>query len=295
MNKDQERAWKASEKEAAGARKTLLQETASDVIAALKRARENIIQILAGAPSDYQTWHLTELQKEIDRVLSSFSNSAGQTVSAAASKGWTVAAESIDRAISVSGISAVMPRIDSGQLMGISSFMVERIKDVSTVTASKMRLEVGLTMIGSQSINDTIDRVAQIMDTTDVARVKTIVGTGLSSVWSVARDTRSMQSEEVGVEMEKIWRRSGKIHSRLTHDLADGQRVPAADNFNIGGVSMRHPHDPAAPAKEIINCGCIALYRPKGVRSALADKRPFTAQEIALNPYKAEISDAVTK
>ena len=123
-------------------------------------------------------------------------------------------------------------------------------------------------------------------------RATTIVRTELGRVYSVAADERAGQATAAGVGMDKVWRRSGKLRPRLTHALADGQRVAADQPFTIGGVKMQHPHDPAAPASETINCGCVALYRPRDWAQTLPDHRPFTAQELDRYPKLADMEEA---
>lgn len=290
MNKEQARAWKAAEREAQQGRKRLLEQTRTEVVELLKKAKDDITLVLAGTPTDYQQWHLTELQKEIGRVLGDFGKNAGQTVSTAAGKAWDGGIAAIDKPLAAAGIEVMLPHLDAGQLMGMRAFMVDRIEDVSSVAASKIKAELGLAMIGSQSVHDTIGKVGDILSDGSRARATTIVRTELSRAWAVASHERASQSEAAGVAMDKVWRRSGKIHSRLAHDLADGRRVPLNEAFLINGHSLQHPHDPKAPASETINCGCICLYRPRDTPGTLPDKRPFTAQELALNPNKAQMA-----
>lgn len=294
MTKAEERAWKKAEKAAQAERIKLLEETRAEVVTLLRQARDDITLVLAGAPTDYQQWHLTELQKEIDRVLGDLGQRSGNVLSTAAGKAWEGGVAAIDSQFSAVSIKAILPHLDTGQLMGIRAFMVDRIKDVSTVAASKIRQEIGLTMIGSQTIPEAIAKVAIHLGETSTSRASTIVRDNLSSAWAMASDERSQQSVEAGVEMDKIWRRSGKIHSRLAHDLADGRRIPINEAFMINGHKIRYPHDPKAPASEIINCGCICLYRPRNTPGTLPDKRPFSAEEIALNPNKAQIESGGT-
>jgi hypothetical protein len=61
--------------------------------------------------------------------------------------------------------------------------------------------------------------------------------------------------------------------------------------FIINGVEMMHPHDPKAPAAEIINCGCRALYRPRDWKTAQPDHMPYTGSERTAHP----ILDAAAK
>lgn len=46
---------------------------------------------------------------------------------------------------------------------------------------------------------------------------------------------------------------------RPTHAAADGQTVPAYATFDVGGVPMLYPGDPAAPPRETANCRCVIV------------------------------------
>lgn len=288
MNKDQERRWKEQERAAQAERKKLLDDTHDDIVALLRRAQGDIALTLASAPSDYQQWRLNALNLEVDRLLGIFGDQAGDVLSNAAGEAWAGGLAAIDKPFSAAGIEMVLPVIDSTQLQAMRTFMVDRIKDVGVQAAQKIKSEIGLALIGIQDIAQTIQKVGSIMGESSVSRVTTIVGDNLSRAWATASFDRAMQSDAAGVEMEKIWRRSGKIHSRLAHDLNDGVRKPINEPFVINGHKIMYPKDPKAPIEESINCGCVCLYRPVGMSATLADKRPFTAQELALNPNKAQ-------
>jgi hypothetical protein len=289
MNKDQERRWKDQERASQAERKKLLDDTHDDIVALLRRAKREIALTLASAPYDYQQWRLNALNLEVERLLGIFGDQAGDVLSKAAGEAWAGGIAAIDKPFTAAGIEMVLPVIDSTQLQAMRTFMIDRIKDVGVAAAQKIKSEIGLAMIGVQDISQTIDKVADIMGESSRSRVTTIVGDNLSRAWATASFDRAMQSVAAGVEMEKIWRRSGKIHSRLAHDLTDGVRKPIREPFMINGHKIMHPKDPKAPIEESINCGCVCLYRPVGMSSTLADKPPFSAQELALNPNKAQI------
>lgn len=290
MNKDQERHWKEQERAAQAERKKLLDDTHDDIVALLRRAQGDIALALASAPSDYQQWRLNALNLEVDRLLGIFGDQAGEVLSNAAGEAWAGGLAAIDKPFSAAGIEMVLPVIDSTQLQAMRTFMVDRIKDVGVQAAQKIKSEIGQALIGIQDIAQTIQKVGSIMGESSVSRVTTIVGDNLSRAWATASFDRAMQSDVVGVEMEKIWRRSGKIHSRLAHDLTDGVRKPINEPFVINGHKIMYPKDPKAPIEESINCGCVCLYRPVGMSATLADKRPFSARELELNPNKAQIA-----
>lgn len=286
----QEKAWGKAERSIHAERIRLMESTRKEVFTLLKKARDDIVLVLAGTPSDYQAWHLSELQKEIDRILSALRQNSSRVASEAINQAWAGGIAAIDTPLSAIGIQASFPHLDVSQLMAMRVFMVDRINDISVVAAGRIRSEIGLASIGSQSINDTIARVSVILGEGSKARATTIVRTELSRAWAWASHERALQSAGIGVEMDKVWRRSGKVLSRISHDMADGQRVPVEKKFTIGGVKMRFPHDPKAPAAEVINCGCIALYRPRHMKATLPDARPFTAEEINANPIKADMA-----
>jgi hypothetical protein len=137
-------------------------------------------------------------------------------------------------------------------------------------------------------------------------RAIAIVRTELGRAFATASQLRSEQAAEYLPNLKKQWRRSGKIHSRRKHDLTDGQVRPVDQPFILGtghvsdpaasgGIRIMHPHDPAAPPSETINCGCISLPYMESWKDAglLTDpgKRPFSAEEIRLNPVKQELAE----
>lgn len=60
--------------------------------------------------------------------------------------------------------------------------------------------------------------------------------------------------------LEKVWLASMDARTRDSHFAADGQRVPLAGSFIVGGFPGRYPGDPLLPAKERIQCRCTVLY-----------------------------------
>lgn len=66
-----------------------------------------------------------------------------------------------------------------------------------------------------------------------------------------------------GIDMVKEWGSTEDSRTRPSHASADGQRVEMDEAFQVGSASLMYPGDPAGPAKEIINCRCVVLYRPR--------------------------------
>jgi len=294
------KAFRQAQKEILKERTALLRDTRAEVVLHLEDALEEIQVVLARAPADYQHWDVKALQKEINLALATYGERSAAVLSAASVKAWEIGVATVDKPLAAAGIgiSANLSTIDTRQLMSMRAFMTDRIKDVGAAGSRQINTELGLVMIGAQTPSDAITRVSDILGDPSRVRATTIVRTELGRAYAVAAQERLVQAGEKVPGLKKQWRRSGKIHSRLSHDAADGQIKEIAEPFAIwsktGQVKMMHPHDPAAPASETINCGCVALPFMESWNVATPGKKPFSEEEIRLNPTKREIANAKT-
>lgn len=60
--------------------------------------------------------------------------------------------------------------------------------------------------------------------------------------------------------VEKVWRATNDARTRPTHVEADDQVRRMGEAFVVGGVRMDAPHDPSAPAGEVVNCRCYVEF-----------------------------------
>ena len=165
----------------------------------------------------------------------------------------------IDAPLSAAGvrIDGLVPVLDTRQLIAMRAFMTDRIKDVGIQAANKINTELGLVVLGAQPQTNAVTRVTAILGETSRARAITIVRTELSRVYGTASQERLTQAVAVVPGLKKQWRRSGKVHSRITHDLADGTVVDVGQPFRLGnGVKLMYPHDPNADFSEVAGCQC---------------------------------------
>lgn len=66
-------------------------------------------------------------------------------------------------------------------------------------------------------------------------------------------------------EIERIdvrWQHNLSENARADHQAMDGTVIQLGETFNVDGVAMEYPHDPAGGAENNIGCRCIAVYRP---------------------------------
>ncbi|TXT23890.1 MAG: hypothetical protein FD134_1859 [Gallionellaceae bacterium] len=259
------------------ARTALLRDTRAEIVRLLKLAAERIALILAGQPSDYQLWALSQLQRDIARILGEFGESGQAVVSVAADRAWQGGIALVDGPVrSLEGGARIVASLgspDAAQLDAMRHFMTGRIKDISLEAANRINSELGLAAIGAQSPGDAITSVNRILGGGARERAATIVRTELGRVFSAASYARMQQAVAGGANIRKKWIKSGKVHSRPGHDAIHGVILPVDEPFRVADKhgeihDLRYPHDPKAPAAETINCGCVCTPTASGFEGA---------------------------
>ncbi len=259
----------------------------------LDDAAKAIRATLERQPSDYKRWYLAQLAGEVDREMNRFGQAAASAAADAAGQARQAGIDLVDVPIRAGlavepanqvglQLMGALPAIDQEQLLAMQTFMVDRLKGVSTDTAGKIRSDLGLVVMGVQTPEEAVASVGRVVEG-GRARATTIVRTEVGRAYSVAAQERQAQATDLLPGLRKQWRRSGKRHSRVTHDLADGQIRKVAEPFDVGGKAIMHPRDPKAPVGETINCGCESLPMMASWEVTHPEAKPHTPDELA-NP-----------
>lgn len=263
----------------------IVADTEAEIVRMLGRATDELRRIIAGQPSDYQTWSLPNLQRSINRVAADLGIDLAAVVSDSAAAAWAAGIEQVDAPLQAAGVSIAgrLQAIDTRQLMAMRTFLTGRMKDVALESVNKVNTELGLVIIGAQTPADAAGKVEALVGG-GRQRAVTIVRTEVGTAYAHAAQERQAQAAEAlrqpngKTPLKKQWRRSGKLHSRPSHDLADGQIAEVDTPFKVGGEDILYPRDPKAPAKHRINCGCTSL--------------PYMDSWEVLHPGDVPISDA---
>jgi hypothetical protein len=231
------------------------------ILELLTLAVSNITDILNSQPSDYQQWFLPQIEQQIYPLLDNFALTASTVFKEAATTAAAAGAAMFDKPLLASGVQlwGVTPLVVPEQIAAIAEFGGTRLVDISTKAKLMINSELGLTMIGTQTSHEAVSKIASYLQDTPRHRIKTIVKTEMSRAYAISGEKRFSQLATSFPDLQKEWRKSGKFHARESHTAAHKQRVPYKSFFIIGGIKMRHPHDPSAPAKEVINCGCTMV------------------------------------
>jgi hypothetical protein len=83
---------------------------------------------------------------------------------------------------------------------------------------------------------------------------------------SAAQFGQSAAAESTGLQFRKYWvdardERTRTDHIKAGKDSRD-EVVMRSEPFNVGGEALMFPGDPSGSAEQIINCRCVAVYRP---------------------------------
>ncbi len=276
--------FKAAQREVIKQRTAIQRETAKEITRLLKVSLDKVTAALAAQPSDYQQWALPPLKQSIQRTLHELSAKASAAGEQGMVDAWGAGKDVVDAPLTAGGINlqGIAQSMDTRQLFAMREFMTVRIQDISVKAMNRINSELGLIITGIQSPSEAVGNIAWVLNETSRRRAMTIVRTELGRAFSVASHERSVQAKDILPGLKKQWRRSGKTHSRPAHDAADGQIQEVDKPFTLGnGIQLLHPLDPAAPASETINCGCVALDYMAHWEMSQPGAKPFSADELA--------------
>lgn len=297
-DRDRERRLRRERSAAAKALPRIQRDTAGEVRRLLERARKDVQAAIAeAAPASYQALSLRALERSVDEALAAFGRDAGAAAAAGQRRAWTAGVETVDRPLSAAlsldaapvDLSAILPEVDTGQLEAMREFLTTKMRAVGTDLADRINTELGLTVIGSRNVSDAIGAVQRLTGS-GRKRAFTVVRTEVGRAYSVAGQARMAQAAEMVPGLKKQWRRSGKVHSRLTHDLADGQVQRVDEPFRVSGGRLMFPRDPAGPPGETINCGCQSLPWMEHWDVRTPGRLDYTPEELALDPRKRDLA-----
>lgn len=281
-----------AERKAQLARAAAIQaETHRAILGYLEEAATQIAAELAASPSDFARWRLEALRVQVRTAAETWSRSATDVLTSGLDRSWSAGSDLIVEPLAAAGIriAGLLPALDPRILTAIKAFQVDKIREISASVIARVNTELTQAIIGVQSPWQAAEKVSTIMEAPG-SRTLQIVRTELGTVYSEAGQQRMEQAVKAGVAgLQKLWRASGKLHPRITHELADGQIVDVDKPFIVGGVEIPKPRDPSIPPGERINCGCSSLPHMSHWRVSTPGTRVYSAEEVAASPIKGEV------
>lgn len=170
------------------------------------------------------------------------------------------------------------------RMMGVSATL---IKEASDQTAQNIINKIILGSVEDKQRFEVIEEIIGELDGNRLGfktlnqRAWAIYRTESARMQAIAREMQMQQILQLFPKAQKVWYHgvmSGTVVSggkeyeigkgqtpRPGHVRLDGEHIPYNEQFinPVTNDQLRYPHDPLAPATEVINCGCAhTLYMP---------------------------------
>lgn len=153
-----------------------------------------------------------------------------------------------------------------------------RLADVPLEVGRRLDAALTLGINSGEGIPSLAERVQEIFSLTGTLhwsnRATVVARTEAIGALNAGRqDAFLAVAEETGDPLEKLWLATEDSRTRPTHQVADGQRVPVASPFIVGGFELRFPGDPLGPPQEVIQCRCTQLLVEPGEFVDFSDRQ----------------------
>lgn len=130
------------------------------------------------------------------------------------------------------------------------------IVDIGNDTWGDIRRSLVEGMQDGEGIPELRDRITGITEfeharAERIARTEVIGAVNAGSIGQV---------RAANMQTEKTWLATNDLRTRPSHAAVNGVTIDLAQSFNVSGWPMDRPHDPSAPAEEIIECRCTLTF-----------------------------------
>lgn len=140
----------------------------------------------------------------------------------------------------------------------------EHVVLITDETREQLRDTISAAIASGAGIDETAEAIGGLYAGFNEGRSLTIARTETAQAMGRGkRDHAIEDARRFGWDMERTWHAAFAENTRPTHAAVHGQTVGLHTPYTVGGHSLAHPCDPNGPAKEVVNCRCIELYRIK--------------------------------
>jgi hypothetical protein len=231
------------------------------IIRLLENLQSQVIDELGRAAiGSWDAYHLRQVANSIQWQINDFRHAADSQITSNINDAWKIGQVLVDAPLATQGIYVGF-HISTSVLEALRDFAFHKIDGLSTAAWDKIRGELTIGILGQKTPQQVADAIGRNLTEPSIFksiadRAEVITQTEMGRTFSTAAEIRMEEAGKYVDGLEKQWRHVGhpKV-PRATHLAADGQIVPVDQPFNIGGVEMMYPRDPAAPLDEVINCG----------------------------------------
>lgn len=131
------------------------------------------------------------------------------------------------------------------------------------VIRKRLQAELALAAVLGESQRKLIARIRKVTGQAE-NQARRVAQTERTRVQSQARWQVGQEAAAMGVRVVNEWS-ARMVNTRDSHAALDGVKKPQGEPFyTIWGNTLRYPGDPAAPAREVINCHCVLVPDVEG-------------------------------
>ena len=156
-------------------------------------------------------------------------------------------------------LSSFLALFGHSQLRYLLTRAAKKVKQVTTTTVAKIRVELADGVVQGESIPQLAKRIDalylnQIIPNRSVVicRSEVVASSNYASVES---------AKSSGLTLNKVWLATEDARTRPAHAEADGQEVGMDEKFEVGGEELDYPGDDAGSPENTIQCRCTVYHK----------------------------------
>ena len=135
---------------------------------------------------------------------------------------------------------------------------IKKPKDTAW-NSKKITRQITQGIIQGESLDDIATRLADTTSSQNRDAMLTHARTAMTGAQNAGRQYQLGKAQDLGIKLKKEWMATLDSHTRDTHEILDGQRVPINEPFEAGEYSIMYPGDPHAAPAMVYNCRCTMV------------------------------------
>lgn len=239
--------------------------------------------------SDFDQYRVNELSQAITSLSNAFNSQATRLITNGIQQSSTFGMMSVVEPLTAAGMMGLGNAPSISQVNTLIDFSVDLVRGISDDLNSQLTRQIRLSALGQQTPTQAMKEITRILGlragrrqtAKGIAyRAEMIARTELNRALNISSHAQQQATAQQFPEVRKRWLHSGKIlHPRRNHlalhAKTEAEPIPVNEPFRTGGVELMYPGDPAAPAKETVNCGCrtIVVWPEIGILRTPLDRQ----------------------
>lgn len=236
----------------------------TEAVTALLEELQRQVRVDLGqaALGGWDAYMLREMLDALEQQVADYSTRAKGDMSARLDESWQNGVDLVEAPLRVAGQMWAGFGISTSSLDVLKEFAYHKVEGLYGDAWDRIRSELTLGVLGGKTPEEVATAIGRNLTEPSIfksigARAEAITRTEMGRVFSMAAQERMREAAQYVEGLEKMWLHAGHPRvPRLAHLALDGVHIPVEEPFLVGNIAMMFPRDPAAPASEVINCGC---------------------------------------